>query len=56
MLYESHVHQLTILSTLPSAGVGALAALMLSHTEFDIIAMIGVILRFFWSASRRTRL
>ena len=44
MLYESFVHPLTILSTLPSAGVGAVLALMLSHTEFDIIAMIGVIL------------
>ena len=44
MLYESYVHPLTILSTLPSAGVGAVLALMLFHTEFDIIAMIGVIL------------
>ncbi|MGY4425186.1 multidrug efflux pump subunit AcrB [Bradyrhizobium sp. JR6.1] len=44
MLYESYVHPLTILSTLPSAGVGAVAALMLSHTDFDIIGMIGVIL------------
>jgi multidrug efflux pump len=44
MLYESYVHPLTILSTLPSAGVGAVAALLLSHTEFDIIAVIGVIL------------
>jgi multidrug efflux pump len=44
MLYESYIHPLTILSTLPSAGVGAVAALMLSHSEFDIIAMIGVIL------------
>jgi multidrug efflux pump len=44
MLYESFIHPLTILSTLPSAGVGAVLALMLSHTEFDIIAMIGVIL------------
>jgi multidrug efflux pump len=44
MLYESFVHPLTILSTLPSAGVGAVSALMLSHTQFDIIAMIGVIL------------
>jgi multidrug efflux pump len=44
MLYESYVHPLTILSTLPSAGVGAVLALMLSHTEFDIIAMIGVLL------------
>ncbi|MGA7808067.1 efflux RND transporter permease subunit, partial [Bradyrhizobium sp.] len=44
MLYESYVHPLTILSTLPSAGVGAILALMLFHSEFDIIAMIGVIL------------
>ncbi len=44
MLYESYIHPLTILSTLPSAGVGAVLALMLSHTEFDIIGMIGVIL------------
>ncbi|MFN5489389.1 MAG: efflux RND transporter permease subunit [Bradyrhizobium sp.] len=44
MLYESYVHPLTILSTLTSAGVGAVAALMVSHTDFDIIGMIGVIL------------
>jgi multidrug efflux pump len=44
ILYESFVHPLTILSTLPSAGVGAVLALMLFHTEFDIIGMIGVIL------------
>jgi multidrug efflux pump len=44
MLYESYVHPLTILSTLPSAGVGAVLALILFHSEFDIIAMIGVIL------------
>lgn len=44
ILYESYIHPLTILSTLPSAGVGAVLALMLFHTEFDIIAMIGVIL------------
>ena len=44
MLYESYVHPLTILSTLPSAGVGAVLALMLFRTEFGIIAMIGVIL------------
>jgi multidrug efflux pump len=44
MLYESYVHPLTILSTLPSAGVGAVLALLLFHTQFDIIAMIGVIL------------
>jgi multidrug efflux pump len=44
MLYESYVHPLTILSTLPSAGVGALLALLLFRTEFSIIALIGVIL------------
>jgi hydrophobe/amphiphile efflux-1 (HAE1) family protein len=44
MLYESYIHPITILSTLPSAGVGALLALLLCHTEFSIIAMIGVIL------------
>ncbi len=44
MLYESCIHPITILSTLPSAGVGALLALMLSHTDLSIIAMIGIIL------------
>jgi multidrug efflux pump len=44
ILYESYVHPITILSTLPSAGVGALLALMLARTEFSIIALIGVIL------------
>ena len=44
ILYESYVHPVTILSTLPSAGVGALLALMLFKTEFSIIALIGVIL------------
>lgn len=44
VLYESFVHPLTILSTLPSAGVGALLALMACGTEFSIIALIGVIL------------
>jgi len=44
VLYESLLHPITILSTLPSAGVGALLALMLFDTEFSIIAMIGVIL------------
>jgi len=44
MLYESTVHPVTILSTLPSAGVGALLALLLFKSEFSIIAMIGVIL------------
>jgi multidrug efflux pump len=44
ILYESYVHPLTILSTLPSAGVGALLALMAFNTEFSIMALIGVIL------------
>ncbi len=44
VLYESYVHPLTILSTLPSAGVGALLALLASKTDFSIIALIGVIL------------
>ncbi|VVD79291.1 multidrug efflux RND transporter permease subunit [Pandoraea terrigena] len=44
VLYESYIHPLTILSTLPSAGVGALLALLLFNTEFSIIALIGVIL------------
>jgi multidrug efflux pump len=44
VLYESYVHPITILSTLPSAGVGAILALMLTDTEFSIIALIGVIL------------
>ncbi len=44
MLYESLVHPVTILSTLPSAGVGALAALLLTGTDFSIIALVGIIL------------
>lgn len=44
ILYESLVHPITILSTLPSAGVGALLALFLSHTDLTIIALIGIIL------------
>jgi multidrug efflux pump len=44
VLYESYVHPITILSTLPSAGVGALLALKLFHTDFTIIAFIAVIL------------
>ena len=44
MLYESYVHPLTILSTLPSAGVGALLALMLCRMDLSIIALIGIIL------------
>ncbi len=44
MLYESYVHPLTILSTLPSAGVGALLALLLFRTELSLIALIGIFL------------
>jgi HAE1 family hydrophobic/amphiphilic exporter-1 len=44
ILYESYVHPLTILSTLPSAGVGALATLMMSGFDFSLIALIGIIL------------
>jgi multidrug efflux pump len=44
VLYESYVHPITILSTLPSAGVGAVLALIVTGTEFDIMALIGVIL------------
>jgi multidrug efflux pump len=44
VLYESYIHPLTVLSTLPSAGVGAVVALLLFNTEFSIIALIGVIL------------
>jgi multidrug efflux pump len=44
ILYESYVHPITVLSTLPSAGVGAVLALLVFKTEFSIIALIGVIL------------
>jgi len=44
VLYESYVHPITILSTLPSAGVGAVLALMVCNTEFSVIALIGIIL------------
>jgi multidrug efflux pump len=44
VLYESYIHPVTILSTLPSAGVGAFLALMLCRTEFSIIALIGIVL------------
>ena len=44
VLYESYIHPITILSTLPSAGVGALLALMLSANDLNIIAVIGIIL------------
>jgi multidrug efflux pump len=44
VLYESLIHPLTILSTLPSAGVGALLALMISHNELNVVSLIGIIL------------
>jgi multidrug efflux pump len=44
VLYESYIHPITILSTLPSAGVGALLALIVCRTEFSVIALIGIIL------------
>jgi multidrug efflux pump subunit AcrB len=44
VLYESYIHPITILSTLPSAGVGALVALLLCRTELSVIALIGIIL------------
>jgi multidrug efflux pump len=43
-LYESYIHPITILSTLPSAGVGAVLALMLTHSDLDVIGIIGIIL------------
>ena len=44
VLYESYIHPITILSTLPSAGVGAILALLICRSEFSIIALIGIIL------------
>ena len=44
VLYESYIHPITILSTLPSAGVGAFLALNICHTDFSIVALIGIIL------------
>jgi multidrug efflux pump len=44
VLYESYIHPITILSTLPSAGVGAILALLLTRNDFNVIALIGVIL------------
>jgi len=44
ILYESYIHPITILSTLPSAGVGALLALQITHTDLTVIALIGIIL------------
>ena len=44
VLYESFIHPITILSTLPSAGIGALLLLMAVHMDLSVIAMIGIIL------------
>jgi len=44
ILYESYIHPITILSTLPSAGVGAILALLICHEEFSVVALIGLIL------------
>ena len=44
VLYESYIHPVTILSTLPSAGVGALLALMISRTDLGIVGIIGIVL------------
>ena len=44
ILYESYIHPITILSTLPSAGVGAILALLICRTEFSVVALIGIIL------------
>jgi multidrug efflux pump len=44
VLYESYIHPITILSTLPSAGVGAILALLLSHNELNVMGLIGIIL------------
>jgi multidrug efflux pump subunit AcrB len=44
ILYESYIHPVTILSTLPSAGVGAVLALMIFHTDLSVIAIIGILL------------
>ena len=44
ILYESYIHPITILSTLPSAGMGAVLALLICRTELSVIALIGIIL------------
>jgi multidrug efflux pump len=44
ILYESYIHPITVLSTLPGAGVGAILALMITHTDLSVIALIGIIL------------
>src|SRR5205085_9047312 len=48
VLYESFIHPITILSTLPSAGVGAILALLLCRTELGVVALIGIILLFWF--------
>jgi multidrug efflux pump subunit AcrB len=44
VLYESYIHPVTILSTLPSAGIGALLALMIAGSDLDVIGIIGIVL------------
>jgi multidrug efflux pump len=44
VLYESYIHPITILSTLPSAGVGAILAILICHDDFNVVALIGIIL------------
>src|SRR5437660_5214154 len=44
VLYESYIHPVTILSTLPSAGVGAILAMMITRTDLTVVALIGIIL------------
>src|SRR5207302_8513280 len=44
VLYESYIHPITILSTLPSAGVGALLALIITRNDFSVVALIGIVL------------
>ena len=44
VLYESYIHPITILSTLPSAGIGALLALMLAGSDLSVVAVIGIVL------------
>jgi multidrug efflux pump len=44
VLYESYIHPITILSTLPSAGVGAILALLICHSELTVVAIIGIVL------------
>jgi len=55
VLYESYIHPITILSTLPSAGVGAILALMLCRSELGVVALIGIILLVIHLVSGRRR-